>query len=411
MTDRIQTLKQQIQQLEQLRADGTLSPDAANAARADLERQLIEAVLAAPAASASAPAASASPASPAAPTVTDDTATVPPAPAAARPSRRLWIGLGAFVLVFGAAGYAWLGNTAAWSTSPAAVAAAAPEEGASSAHSMGVQQIETMLDSLRQRLKDKPNDADGWLMLGRTLSVLGRFEDAVPAYRKVLSIQAGNAQAMADLADALAMLQKGSFAGEPDKLIQAALKADPKNVKAIALAGTQAYEKGDFKQAISLWERGISLAQPESDLAKQLQSSLAEARQAANGGAPVPAADDAAVASGATVRGRVELAPALKGKAKPDDTVFVFARAAEGPRMPLAIVRKKVSDLPFDFVLDDSTAMNPEARLSGAKAVVVGARVSASGQAMPQSGDLQGQSGTVTPGASGLRVVISEVLP
>jgi cytochrome c-type biogenesis protein CcmH len=110
------------------------------------------------------------------------------------------------------------------------------------------------------------------------------------------------------------------------------------------------------------------------------------------------------------VAGRIELAPALAARAAPDDTVFIFARPAEGARMPLAILKKKVRDLPLDFRLDDSLAMSPAARLSGATRVVVGARVSKSGQAMPQPGDLEGHSAAIAPGQQGLKIVIGEVL-
>jgi cytochrome c-type biogenesis protein CcmH len=113
---------------------------------------------------------------------------------------------------------------------------------------------------------------------------------------------------------------------------------------------------------------------------------------------------------GTSVSGTVTLAPALAAKARPDDTLFVFARAAEGPRMPLAILRKQVKDLPFSFTLDDSMAMSTTARLSSTPRVVVGARISARGDATPQPGDLQGYSAPVAPGAAGLKIQIAEVI-
>ena len=113
----------------------------------------------------------------------------------------------------------------------------------------------------------------------------------------------------------------------------------------------------------------------------------------------------AAAASG--IRGRVSLAPALQGRTQPDDTVFVFARPANGSRMPLAILRLQVKDLPASFTLDDSLAMSPAARLSAAGAVVVGARISKSGQALPQPGDLEGLIGPVPVGSAGLNLVIA----
>jgi cytochrome c-type biogenesis protein CcmH len=139
-----------------------------------------------------------------------------------------------------------------------------------------------------------------------------------------------------------------------------------------------------------------------------LRNSIAEARRLA-GMAPPPAGA-AASAAAAQVAGSVSLAPALKDRVSPEDTVFIFARAAEGPRVPLAILRKRVADLPLAFTLDDSLAMSPAARLSGAARVIVGARVSKSGNAMAQPGDLQGLSAPVPVGTNDLRIEIADVV-
>jgi cytochrome c-type biogenesis protein CcmH len=152
--------------------------------------------------------------------------------------------------------------------------------------------------------------------------------------------------------------------------------------------------------------------------ATQVEPAIAEARNLAGlppaakpldaapkGGAATPAA-----ASNATVSGTVTLSAALAKQAQPDDTVFVFARAAEGSRMPLAILRKQVKDLPITFTLNDSMAMSPASALSTASKVIVGARVSKSGNAMPQAGDLSGQSAPVSVGASGLKIEIKEAV-
>ena len=283
---------------------------------------------------------------------------------------------------------------------------------AGGSHDMGDAQIQGMVKALADKLRQRPDDAEGWLMLGRSYTVLGRFDEAVPAYRKVLQLDPKNAQAMADLADALAMQAQRSFKGEPEALVAAALKADPANLKALALAGTLAFEAGDFKGAIGHWERAVQVGPADSALVQQLQGGIAEARQAA-GLAPATAATadpPAPALAPAGISGRVELAPALAAQAAPDDTVFIFARPAEGSRMPLALLKKRVRDLPADFSLDDSMAMTPAARLSGAARVVVGARVSKSGQAMPQPGDLEGLSEPVAPGATGLRIVIGQAV-
>jgi cytochrome c-type biogenesis protein CcmH len=161
----------------------------------------------------------------------------------------------------------------------------------------------------------------------------------------------------------------------------------------------------------------------ESDFARGLDGSIADARAAAQqGGTAVPAAAAAVAASGAEaagaakssdahVAGRVSLAPALASRAAPTDTVFIFARAAEGPRVPLAVLRRTVAELPIDFTLDDSMAMSPQFTLSKFPLVVVGARVSKSGNAVPQPGDLQGQAAPIKVGSKGIELVIDSVQP
>jgi cytochrome c-type biogenesis protein CcmH len=239
---------------------------------------------------------------------------------------------------------------------------------------------------------------------------------------------------LADYADTLAMANNRSLDGEPEALILQAVKLDPSNVKALALAGTVAFNHNDFKAAVAHWERAVQVADPASGYAQQLQGALEEARQrggmppvaaaasapgAARAAAPpmaptapnAPAeAAPAAPSATAAITGRVSLQAALKGQVGPDDTVFIFARAPTGSRMPLAILRKKVSDLPLDFKLDDSLAMSPAARLSSAQQVVVGARISKTGNAMPSPGDFQVLSAPVAVGASGLKLEISEAV-
>ena len=193
------------------------------------------------------------------------------------------------------------------------------------------------------------------------------------------------------------------------RLLAQALAIEPNNHKALLLSGMHAFQQKDYAKALLQWEKVVQLA-PGGELAQQLQGVIAQARERASGAAAPASAATTAAAPATSVSGTVTLAPALAAKARPDDTVFVFARAAEGPRMPLAILRKQVKDLPLTFKLDDSMAMSPAAKLSGAPRIVVGARISASGQATPQAGDLQGFSAAVAPGAAGLAIQITDVV-
>jgi cytochrome c-type biogenesis protein CcmH len=375
-------LRQQLEQLGALKKSGVLGEAQYNEARQGLERRIVEAVVSAEGA--------ASPARTAAP-------------------KGLMAGLSAFVCAVAVAGYAWLGTPVALNGELAA--AAAP---ADSRHSITPEQIEGMVEKLIARLKDNPNDADGWAMLGRSHAVLGRPAQAVPAFKQAVALRGDDPVLLADYADALGVVNGRNLDGEPIRLVEQALKIDPNNLKALSLAGTHAFNQQDYALAAKHWEKVIQLA-PGGELAQQIQGGIDEARKLAGGAAaPVIAAAvpkaPAAAAAGTSVSGTVTLAPALAAKANPDDTLFVFARAAEGPRMPLAILRKQVKDLPLTFTLDDSMAMTPATKLSSAPRVIVGARISARGQATPQPGDLQGFSTPVAPGAAGLQIQIADVV-
>jgi cytochrome c-type biogenesis protein CcmH len=391
MNARIEELKRQLRQVDELAASGALPPDQATSARAKLEQELVSLVMKSgdPAAPAGAPAAPAAP--------------------AVRPSRRMLGGLSVFVLAVAAAGYAVYGTPGAWRGVPVAQS----EEQAGAGHGGAAGQIEAMVAKLEQRMKDQPDDAEGWSMLGRSYNALGRYPEAVVAFKKVIALKPNDAQALADQADAVAMAAGRKLAGEPAQLIARALELDPKNLKALALAGTIAFDANDFAKAVQLWSAAVAVAEPGSELERNLQSGVAEARaRAGMPPAPVAAASapapSATAAANATLAGQVQIAAALKAKAAPEDTLFVFARAVDGPRVPLAILRRQVKDLPLTFTLDDSMAMNPAMRLSTATQVIVGARISKSGNAIAQPGDLQGFSKAVAVGASGLKIEIAE---
>lgn len=307
----------------------------------------------------------------------------------------------------------------------------APQPVAAQGEAGGVtmEEVEAMVAKLAQRLESAQDaqavDPKAWEMLARSYAVMQRFGDAAKAYAKANQLTPDNAQLLADHADVLAMLPDASATEESARLIKRALQIDPANLKALALAGRAAYERKDMSAALRYWTLARQAAPEGSEFAAGLDRSLdmvrSEAPAASAGplvqlpgvgagaGNPVQAA--ATATSAGTVSGVLRLDPALAGRVAPDDTVFIFARPAQGPRMPLAVLRRKASELPINFMLDDSTAMSKELRLSGFEQVIVGARISRSGNATPQSGDFTGQSGPLKTGAAGIALLIDSVQP
>jgi cytochrome c-type biogenesis protein CcmH len=346
--------------------------------------------------------------------------------------------VGLFVLLTPIALYAVLGNPDA--LIPGAESGDGQQAGADGSAKSGAKaaakpltgaQVEKMIAAMVEALKKQPADPQGWAMLARAYAYQHEYPDAVRAYTKALELTPKDARLLADLADAMAMTNGRRLDGEPMKLIDRALKIDPKEVKALALAGTAAFDHQEYAKAVNYWERAIKAAPNDPEFARSLKGSLDEARQLAGIAGPAPAAQaDAADADGLAaaapsetapparggdvagggVRGKVVLSAGLAAKAKPGDTVFVFARAAEGPRVPLALVRRQVKDLPFEFALDDSMAMMPDFTLSKYSPVIVGARISHSGDAIAAPGDLQGFSKAVTVGTHGVNVTIDQVV-
>jgi len=335
--------------------------------------------------------------------------------AASKPPTHTIAGVAGFVAVVVLAGYAWIGAPLALDPATHTARNETPRITAA--------QIEAMVEKLAARLKEQPNDVQGWTMLGRSYAVLGRHEQASAAFKKALELKPDDPALLVDYADTLAASNGGNLEGEPSRLLTRALRADPNNQKALSLAGFAAFNRKDYPLALQHWQKLAQLA-PDSEFTRLIEGGIDEARRRMADTAPTASRAGSAAAaplaqapdtqgpraSAASVSGVVKLAPSLAAKTTPEDTVFVYARAAQGSRVPLAILRKQVKDLPLKFALDDSMAMSPAAKLSGAAEVIISARVSKSGQAMPQPGDLQGQSGTVVPGASGLVIEISQVV-
>ena len=275
------------------------------------------------------------------------------------------------------------------------------------------EQVEALVAKLAERMQSRPDDAEGWLMLARSQMMLGRLLEALAAFERLIQLRPDDANTLVDYADALAVKNGRSLEGEPLRLIERALKLEPDHLKALALAGSAAFNRQDDIKAVLYWDRAVSIGPAEQEIVQMARDGAAAARERSKmpvAAAAAPVAAPVAAAASA-VSGTVRLSAALKAQASPDDVVFIFARPADGSRMPLAILRKQVKDLPAAFTLDDSLAMSPAARLSLAQQVIVGARISKSGQAMPQPGDLQGLSAPVKVGTTGLVVEISTQLP
>jgi len=258
--------------------------------------------------------------------------------------------------------------------------------------------IESMIQQLTEKLDVDPTDGESWFMLARTYAFLKRFDESVAAYEKTLPL-GGNqsAEVLSSYADAVAMASGRNLTEKAVSILEQAIQLDPNHVKSLWLLGTAAYQNQNFREALKHWEKLYTVMEPGSDDAIQISSSVNEIRSRL--GMPpmdvskiqtAPEANEEI--SDARIQGSVSLADDMTSKVSDSDTVFVFARAASGPRMPLAIIRKQVKDMPFDFTLDDSLAMNPSMKLSSVPEVIVSARISKTGDAMPQAGDLQGVS-------------------
>jgi len=362
--------REQLAKLEQDLAEGLLAKDDYAPARAELQRRLLEESQA------------------------EDKAVTQ------SPPRKTMIGIGLAVPLVAGAFYLLIGN-------PASLTGIGGHEMAD-AH-----ELDRMVAELAQKLEKEPNNPKGWAMLARSYKVMGRTAEAEKAFERAGSFIDDDAQMLASYADVVASNNGGTLVGKPTLLIQKALKADPDNAMALWLSGTADLEAKNYRQALQTWERLAAMLPPGSDDAKMLQGAIDDVRAKSGIPAATPApapATKVAAAGGGNVSGTVELDPALKGKAGPDDTVMIIARLP-GTRMPLAVVRVRAAELPVKFTLDDSQSMNPQSPISAAAEVEVEARISKTGMAMPESGDLLSAVQKVKVGASGVSLKVAQVRP
>ncbi len=310
------------------------------------------------------------------------------------------IALTIFIPVIAAAMYFWLGS-----------AQQIADGGAK--QQVAQQDVEKMVAGLAAKMEQDPSNLKGWAMLARSYKVMGRPKDAEKAYDRAGSYLDTDPQLLADYADVSASNANGSFEGKPQAIINRALKADPNNMMALWLAGTADYNRGDYKGAVQVWGRLAKLLPADSEDMKMIQGSIMEARGKANL-PPEPLVSQAtspvAAVSSKNINGTVEINPDLKSRIKPDYIVMVIARAP-GARMPVAIMRGKAADLPLRFVLNDALAMTPDALISNLSEATIEVRISKSGQAKAEPGDLYSEIQTVKLGTNNLKVVVDQVRP
>ena len=305
-----------------------------------------------------------------------------------RQRRLLAVGLALYLPLAGLGLYGWLGQPMA--LDPLALSEGEPD------HAIDPAKLTDMVAKLEQRLKDEPQQVDGWVMLARVQRARDHLEEADKAYAQALSLSANDDVAI-ERAEVLARL-RGGFNGEPWQIIERVIKADPEHVNARLLAGSAAYAEGRYAVALQHWGQVQGRLPAGSPEAPALEEAIQQARAKLGPSAPASAA--------ARISGRVTLAPQLASRVAPTDTVFIYATPAQGSRMPLAIARVMVSQLPYSFVLDESSAMNPQATLAGQQEVTVRARISSTGDAMPKPGELGVVKTPVKVGAQGLELRI-----
>lgn len=252
-------------------------------------------------------------------------------------------------------------------------------------------EVENMVDGLAARLQEEPENTQGWIVLGKSYMVMGRYTDAQAVYAKLLSDQPNDVNLLINYADASAMRNNGKFAGTPYATIKQVLQLEPDNIQARWMAGMAENEIGNNQVALSIWRPLLGELQQQSpEMAAELQRMIAAIEGSLNASADstIAAADNSA-SDAASLTIKVSLPSDVD--LDPSDTLFVYARAMQGPPLPLAIKRYTVGELPNEIVLDDTTAMMPAMRLSLFPMVKVDARISKSGSATPQSGDLFGR--------------------
>lgn len=321
------------------------------------------------------------------------------------------VGLGAVASLVVAVGVYLMVGEPAFVTKPSVAEQRAAHEAQQRQQQNGERpSVEQMVAGLAARLEEQPDDLEGWIMLGRSYAFMERWEDSVNAYSRAFALNQEDPQVMVEYATTLAAANDNSFAGRPIAMLEQAVEMAPDNDQASFALGFARYQAGDYQQALSLWEALEKRVPAGSQRAEILALQLRNVREKLGVAPEQPSST--ADSAGQGIQVQVSLSPALQSQADPDDTVFVFARALEGPAMPLAVARFKVRDLPTSVTLTDAMAMVPDMTLTSVDKVKVGARISKAGTPLAKSGDLQGEVSPVsTRGEQSVEVVISELVP
>jgi len=272
--------------------------------------------------------------------------------------------------------------------------------------------VADMVEGLRQKLEKDPDNFKGWMMLGRSYMVLKHYDKAVAAIEHAYTMKQDDPNVQLFYADALTMQNGGLINDKAFSLIKRALEKAPENPTAIWMAAMGYESEKDYKTAVSYWQKLLPKVKASASDYQEVEMHLAHAQARLSGKpmvipSPGPALQFSNAQGGASVTAVIKLADKYKQQVKPTDTLFVFARAVNGPRQPLAAKRLQVKDLPATITLDDSMAMSPMNKLSDYKQVYIGARISKSGNVMPSSGDLEGRSASVATKPSGQNIEVT----
>jgi len=349
--------------------------------------------------------------------------------AATATAPRLALGLVVLVPVLALLLYRQLGTPAALEP----VAALGPHAAAGTAGAatgVATMDMDSALAKLAARLQAEPGDAEGWRLLSRGYASQQRYAEGLAAAQKAVELLPGDVDAEVELIEATALASpERQFAGAPLERLEAILKRIPDHPRALWLSGIAAVQAGDRERAKQQWKRLAATLPADSEALPGLRQEIA-----ALDGTPVPGPNDApapatvdaaasapsaapaapaATTSSRAIQVRVRIDPALAAQVAKGATLFVFARPANGSRMPLAIARLTVGDWPVAVSLDDSSSMMPGMALSDFPEIVIGARISQRGDAMPGSGDMEAISPTLQQSTidAPVELLIDKVLP